>query len=132
MSSVFSIRCAHLRRQLTGPGLGIIMEAHNGLSARLVEEAGFQSIWASSFTISSAAGVRDCSELSSSQFLAVMEEMADAVAIPILADGDTGHGDFNNARRFVRKLGQCGVAGVCIEDKLYPKKNSFIDDSQAL
>jgi len=132
MSLAFSSRCARLRSLLTGPRLGILMEAHNGLSARLVEEAGFQSIWASSFTISSAAGVRDCSELSSSQFLAVMEEMSDAVETPILADGDSGHGDFNNARRFVRKLVQCGIAGVCIEDKLYPKKNSFVDDSKQL
>ena len=55
-----------------------------------------------------------------------LEFMSDAVDIPILLDGDTGYGDFNNMRRLVGKLEQRGVAGVCIEDKLFPKTNSFI------
>jgi phosphoenolpyruvate phosphomutase len=46
--------------------------------------------------------------------------------VPILLDGDTGYGNFNSARRLVQKLEQRGVAGVCIEDKLFPKTNSFI------
>jgi phosphoenolpyruvate phosphomutase len=52
--------------------------------------------------------------------------MSDATEIPILLDGDTGYGNFNNVRRLVRKLEQRGIAGVCIEDKLFPKTNSFI------
>ena len=52
------------------------------------------------------------------------------VRIPVVADGDTGHGNFNNVRRFVRKLGERGVGGVCIEDKLFPKANSFIGDER--
>ena len=58
--------------------------------------------------------------------------MADATSVPILLDGDTGYGNFNNVRRLVRKLEQRGVAGVCIEDKLFPKTNSFIGDHQPL
>jgi phosphoenolpyruvate phosphomutase len=46
--------------------------------------------------------------------------------VPILVDGDTGHGNFNNARRFVSKLEQRNLGGVCIEDKLFPKTNSFL------
>jgi len=53
--------------------------------------------------------------------------MVDATHIPILLDGDTGYGDLNNMRRLVNKLEQRGVAGVCIEDKLFPKTNSFIE-----
>jgi phosphoenolpyruvate phosphomutase len=56
--------------------------------------------------------------------------MSDATRIPILLDGDTGYGDFNNMRRLVRKLEQRGIAGVCIEDKLFPKTNSFIQGEQ--
>src|ERR1043165_508590 len=52
--------------------------------------------------------------------------MSDATRIPILLDGDTGYGNFNNMRRLVRKLEQVGVAGVTIEDKLFPKTNSFL------
>ena len=61
-----------------------------------------------------------------------LEYMADATTLPILVDGDTGHGNFNNVRRFVRKLCERGIAGVCIEDKLFPKANSFIGDAQPL
>ena len=58
--------------------------------------------------------------------------MADGTTIPILVDGDTGHGDFNNFRRLVTKLCQRNVAAVCIEDKVFPKTNSFVDGSQSL
>ena len=106
------------------------MEAHSGLSARIVEETGFSGIWASGLSISAALGVRDSNEASWTQVLEVVEFMADATRIPILLDGDTGYGNFNNMRRLVRKLEQRGVAAVCIEDKLFPKTNSFIQSEQ--
>lgn len=119
-------RSAALRDLLQRPGLDFLMEAHNGLSARLVEEAGFPAIWASGLALSAQLGVRDSNEASWSQVVDVLEFMADACRIPILLDGDTGYGNFNNLRRLVRKLEQRGVAGVCIEDKLFPKTNSFL------
>jgi phosphoenolpyruvate phosphomutase len=110
-----------------------IMEAHNGISAKIVEEAGFKGIWASGLTISASLGVRDNNEASWTQVLDVLEFMSDATSIPILLDGDTGYGNFNNARRLVKKLEQRNIAGVCIEDKLFPKTNSFINgESQPL
>ncbi|MBZ0172125.1 MAG: phosphoenolpyruvate mutase, partial [Phycisphaerales bacterium] len=103
------------------------MEAHNGISARIVEEAGFQGIWASGLALSAQFGVRDNNEASWTQIVEMLEFMTDVTSIPILLDGDTGYGNFNNMRRLVRKLEQRGVAGVCIEDKIFPKTNSFID-----
>ncbi|MFZ5556191.1 MAG: phosphoenolpyruvate mutase [Pseudomonadota bacterium] len=123
-------RAAALRALLASPELEFLMEAHNGLSARIVEEAGFRAIWASGLTISAQLGLRDSNEASWSQVLDTVEYMADAAAIPILLDGDTGFGDFNTMRRLVRKLEQRGVAGVCIEDKQFPKTNSFIDSNR--
>lgn len=105
-----------------------LMEAHNGLSATIVEQTGFKAIWASGLSISSSLGVRDSNEASWTQVLDVLEFMSDATKIPILLDGDTGYGNFNNARRLVKKLEQRQIAGVCIEDKLFPKTNSFIDN----
>src|SRR5689334_3020196 len=125
-------RFAALRRELLSPGLSFLMEAHNGLSAKIVEEAGFAGIWASGLSISAALGVRDNNEASWTQVLEVLEFMADATRLPILVDGDTGYGNFNNVRRLVRKLCQRGIAGVCIEDKLFPKTNSFIGEAQPL
>lgn len=122
-----------LKNMLTSNNLEFLMEAHNGLSAKIVENTGFKGIWASGLSISAALGVRDNNEASWTQVLEVIEFMSDATNIPILLDGDTGYGNFNNMRRLVRKLEQRGIAGVCIEDKLFPKTNSFIGgESQPL
>ncbi|MBL6764986.1 MAG: phosphoenolpyruvate mutase [Verrucomicrobiae bacterium] len=118
------------REILGSDKLEFIMEAHNGLSARIVEETGFKGIWASGLSISAALGVRDNNEASWTQVLEVCEFMADATNIPILLDGDTGYGNFNNMRRLVTKLEQRGIAAVCIEDKLFPKTNSFINSER--
>lgn len=104
-----------------------LMEAHNGLSAKIVEEAGFKGIWASGLSIAASMGVRDNNEASWTQIVDILGFMSDATTIPILVDGDTGYGNFNNARRLVKKLEQLDIAGVCIEDKLFPKTNSFIN-----
>ena len=119
-------RTSLLKAIIQNPELSFLMEAHNGLSARIAEEAGFEGIWASGLSISASMGVRDANEASWTQVLETAEFMADATSVPILLDGDTGFGNFNNARRLVRKLEARGIAGVCIEDKLFPKTNSFI------
>jgi phosphoenolpyruvate phosphomutase len=118
---------AQLRQMLVGPELEFLMEAHNGLSARIVREAGFRGIWASGLSISAQFGVRDNNEASWTQVVDMLEFMADASDLPILLDGDTGYGNFNNLRRLVRKLEQRGIGGVCIEDKIFPKTNSFLN-----
>ena len=120
-------RTRKLRRMLESPQLEFLMEAHNGLSARIVREAGFSGIWASGLSISAQFGVRDNNEASWTQVVDMLEFMADASDLPILLDGDTGYGNFNNLRRLVRKLEQRGIAGVCIEDKQFPKTNSFLN-----
>src|SRR5688500_18813919 len=126
-------RSSRLRRLLNAREPAILMEAHNGLSAKLAAEAGFKAPWGSGLSISAAPGVRDNNEASWTQVLEVLEFMADASELPILLDGDTGYGNFNNVRRLVRKLEQRNIAGVCLEDKLFPKTNSFIDgERQAL
>ena len=117
---------------LQSPELEFIIEAHNGLSARIAEEAGFKGIWGSGLSISAALGVRDNNEASWTQVLEVLEFMSDVTTVPILLDGDTGYGNFNNLRRLVTKLEQRHIAGVCIEDKLFPKTNSFIGEDQPL
>jgi phosphoenolpyruvate phosphomutase len=114
------------RNLLLSDELEFICEAHNGISAKIVQEAGFRGIWASGLSISAQYGVRDNNEASWTQILENLEFMSDATTIPILLDGDTGYGNFNNMQRLVRKLEQRKIAAVCIEDKLFPKTNSFI------
>src|SRR5580658_445617 len=120
-------RSAQLRHMLLSNQLEFLMEAHNGLSARIVREAGFKGIWASGLAISAQFGVRDNNEVSWTQVVDMLEFMVDASDLPILLDGDTGYGNFNNLRRLVRKLEQRGIGGVCIEDKIFPKTNSFLN-----
>ena len=119
-------KSTQLKTLLQSPQTEFILEAHNGLAARIVEEAGFKGIWGSGLALSAQHAVRDNNELSWTQVVNILEFMSDATSIPILLDGDTGYGDFNNMRRLVRKLEQRDIAGVCIEDKLFPKTNSFI------
>ena len=119
-----------LLRLIQSPVTEFLIEAHSGISARIGEEAGFAGIWASGLGISAQCGVRDNNELSWTQVLEILEFMADATTIPILLDGDTGYGDYNSMRRLVRKVEAGGGAGVCIEDKLFPKTNSFIDSER--
>lgn len=119
-------KTTQLRKMINSNELEFIMEAHNGLSAKIVEETGFKGIWGSGLSLSAAMGVRDNNEASWTQVLDVLEFMSDCTSIPILLDGDTGYGNFNNMRRLVKKLEQRDIGGVCIEDKLFPKTNSFI------
>merc|ERR1711871_229063 len=119
-------KTTQLRELFYKKELDYIMEAHNGLSAKIVQEAGFKAIWASGLSISAALGVRDNNEASWTQVLDVMD-FTECTDIPVLLDGDTGYGNFNNARRLIQKLERVDVAGVCLEDKLFPKTNSFID-----
>ena len=120
-------KTTQFKRMLQSKELEFILEAHNGLSAKIVEEAGFKGIWGSGLAISAALGVRDNNEASWTQVLEVIEFMSDATDIPILLDADTGYGNFNNVRRLVKKLEQRKIAAMCIEDKLFPKTNSFIN-----
>ncbi len=127
---VVPTRSAKLRHMLHSDQLEFLLEAHNGLSARIVREAGFSGIWASGLSISAQFGVRDNNEASWTQVVDMLEFMVDASDLPILLDGDTGYGNFNNMRRLVRKLEQRGIAGVCIEDKQFPKTNSFLNGAR--
>ncbi|MCE3223493.1 MAG: putative Phosphoenolpyruvate phosphomutase (modular protein) [Nitrospira sp.] len=126
-------KARQFKNLLLSEKLEFICEAHNGLSAKIVEEAGFRGIWASGLSISAQFGVRDNNEASWTQVLEDLEFMSDATKIPILLDGDTGYGNFNNMQRLIRKLEQRNIAAVCIEDKLFPKTNSFLKgDAQPL
>lgn len=115
------------RDSLHGDDIAFLLEAHDGVSAKIVDEAGFDGIWASSLAMSASLGVRDANEMSSSEVLRTVGYMSDIASTPIVVDADTGYGDFNNFRLFVAKLEQLGASAVCVEDKTFPKTNSFVD-----
>jgi len=106
---------------LRSEALEFLMEAHNGLSARIACEAGFDGIWASGLAISAQFGGPRQHEASWTQVVDMLEFMADASDLPILLDGDTGYGNFNNMRRLVRKLEQRGIAASALRTSSFPK-----------
>jgi phosphoenolpyruvate phosphomutase len=114
-------RSAKLRQMLQSAELEFLMEAHNGLSARIVREAGFKGIWASGLTISAQFGVRDNNEASWTQVVDVLEFMADASDLPILLDGDTGYGNFNNMRRLVASSSSGALRESALRTSNFPK-----------
>jgi len=116
---------AALRRLLAAPAPIVLAGAHDGLSARLVEEAHFDAVWASGFEISASSGVPDASILTMTETLAAARLMNDAVSIPVVADCDTGFGNAINAIRTVRAFEDAGIAGLSIEDNVFPKRCSF-------
>src|SRR5215216_3071402 len=101
------------------------MGAHDALSAKISEEEGAKALWASGLGISLTHGKNDANELSASQMAEIVEHMADFTTAPLIVDADTGFGDFNNARLFAQKMVRAGVAAIAIEDKKFPKSNSF-------
>lgn len=121
-----------LRDSLQSSKETFFMEAHSGLSARIVSDHGFAGVWASGLSISAALGIRDRNEAPWSHILDIVEYMADASTVPVLVDADTGFGDFNTARRVIMKLSQRRASGACVEDKLFPKTNSFLGKGQPL
>ncbi|MBI3492923.1 MAG: isocitrate lyase/phosphoenolpyruvate mutase family protein [Acidobacteria bacterium] len=118
-------KAAALRRLLAKPGPIVLAGAHDGLTARLVEEAGFDGVWASGFEISASYGVPDASILTMTETLDAARVMNDAVSIPVIADCDTGFGNSINAIRTVRAFEAAGIAGLCLEDNVFPKRCSF-------
>ena len=115
-----------LRALLKRPGAIKAVGAHDALSARLIQRAGFDAIWASGFAISASLKcIPDASFIDSSQQLAVERNMAEAVSIPIIADCDTGYGNALNVMRTVNDRERAGIAAICIEDNVYPKRCSF-------
>ena len=104
--------------------------AFDAMSAKLVENSGFDAIWAGSFGISATHALPDASILTMTEFLNVASNMEDACDIPIIADCDTGFGGPSNVSHMVKKYEKAGVAAVCIEDKTFPKQNSFLENSK--
>ena len=102
--------------------------AFDAMSAKLVEINNFDAIWAGSFAISATHALPDASILTMTEFLSVASNMTDACSIPVIADCDTGFGGPSNVSHMVKKYESAGIAAVSIEDKIFPKQNSLLEN----
>lgn len=114
-----------LRERLGRPGPLLVGGAHDALSAKLVEEAGFDAVWASGFEISASHGVPDANILTMTDNLLAAARMARVAGIPIIADCDNGYGNAINVIYTVQEYEREGIAAICIEDNVFPKRCSF-------
>jgi phosphoenolpyruvate phosphomutase len=115
----------NLHRLLERKGQLLTIGAHNGLSGRLGEQAGFDAVWGSGFEIAASHGLPDANVLDMSDHLAACAQINEAVSIPVIADCDNGFGNAVNAARTASKFARAGIAGICVEDNIFPKRCSF-------
>lgn len=116
------------KKRLQAPGIVVAPGCYDGLSSRLVQEAGFEAAYASGGAIARSRGIPDLGLMSFSQIGDRLAEMVDAVDIPIIADMDTGYGNALNARYAVREFERAGVVGFHLEDQTFPKRCGHLDD----
>ncbi|WP_037678832.1 isocitrate lyase/phosphoenolpyruvate mutase family protein [Streptomyces griseus] len=106
--------------------------ANHALGGLLAEEAGFQAVWSSSLEVSASRGLPDASILSMTEYLEAAANIQKVLRIPVVADCDTGYGGNLNVAHMVHEFEAAGITGLCMEDKLFPKMNSFVAGGQTL
>ncbi|WP_030230355.1 MULTISPECIES: isocitrate lyase/phosphoenolpyruvate mutase family protein [unclassified Streptomyces] len=106
--------------------------AHHALSGVLAQQAGFQAVWSSSLEVSASRCLPDASILSMTEYLEAAANIQKALDIPVVADVDTGYGGNYNVAHMVHEFEGAGITAVCMEDKLFPKMNSFANGDQTL
>ncbi len=123
MSPTITSPAARLRNLLAQPGIRIMPCCFDALSGRMIERAGFELTFMSGFAVSAArAGLPDTGLLSYGEIIDVGQAITAAISLPVIGDGDTGHGNAVNVKRTVRGFARAGFACVMIEDQLAPKR----------
>lgn len=117
-----------LRQMMFDKDIHVAPGAYDGLTARLVEQAGFSLIYASGGAIARSCGYPDIGLLSVTEVLQRLEQMAEVSGLPIIADADTGFGNAVNARRTMRAFERVGVGALHVEDQTFPKRCGHLDD----
>jgi 2-methylisocitrate lyase-like PEP mutase family enzyme len=117
-----------LRTLLESNRITVAPGAYDGLSARLVEQAGFPAVYASGGAIARSAGVPDLGLLSMTAIADRLASMVDVIGVPVIADADTGYGNALNAQAAARAFERAGIAAFHLEDQTFPKRCGHYDD----
>jgi 2-methylisocitrate lyase-like PEP mutase family enzyme len=122
-----------MRELLARPGIIPTLGAHDVFSARLIEQAGLEMLFLGGFGVAASAfGLPDVGLVTLSEMAEAVRRMASRVSIPVIADGDTGHGDLHNVVRTVREFEQAGAAGMLLEDQVFPKRCGHFEGKQII
>ena len=122
-----SIQASRLRTMMLeaeGDPTKVVAHActYDGLSSRLVEEAGFPMVFLAGYTVASSYGLPDTGYIAMAEMCDKIQETVRQVSVPVMADGDTGYGSPMNVKRTVESFAAAGAAGVMIEDQQWPKR----------
>jgi len=121
--SVITDPAAQMRNLIEKPGVISTLGAHDVLTAVMVEQCGFDSVFIGGFgTSASLYGLPDLNFLGMSEMVDATRRMTHRVSIPVIADADTGHGDLHNVMRCVNEFEGSGAAGIILEDQVFPKR----------
>jgi carboxyvinyl-carboxyphosphonate phosphorylmutase len=115
-------RRQRFRELITAPEILVLPGAWDGLSALLIEQAGFQGVYITGGGIARSSGVPDIGLVTMTEQIARVKMICDVVSVPVLADADTGYGNALNLMRTVREMEAAGAAGIHIEDQVTPKR----------
>ncbi len=122
-----------LRELMQMPGIIRSLGAHDVLTAVLIEQAGFETVFIGGFgTSASLYGLPDLNFLGMQEMADAVRRMAHRVSIPVIADGDTGHGDLHNVMRCVEEFEGAGAAGIILEDQIFPKRCGHFEGKQVI
>ncbi|OIO04215.1 MAG: methylisocitrate lyase [Elusimicrobia bacterium CG_4_10_14_0_2_um_filter_56_8] len=114
-------------------GKGVVLPgAFNALTARLIEEAGFKGVYISGAGLNNGAGFPDIGLLTLTEFAAMAKYITGATSLPCICDADTGFGEAVNVARCVSELEQAGLAGIHIEDQVFPKRCGHLSGKQLI
>src|ERR1700753_859529 len=118
------------RALLARPGILQIPGAHTGMAALLAKRAGFEALYVGGSAMTGTMGLPDLGLITVEEAAVLIRQVARASSLPVLVDGDTGHGEALNVMHMVRSFEDAGAAAVHIEDQLLPKKCGHLNDKK--
>lgn len=122
-----------LRELIEKPGIIRSLGAHDVLSAVMIEQAGFETVFMGGFgTSASINGLPDINFLGLMEMVDASRRMAHRISVPLIADADTGHGDLHNVMRCVEEFEGSGAAGIILEDQAFPKRCGHFGGNQTI
>nr|HPM60918.1 isocitrate lyase/PEP mutase family protein [Methanoregulaceae archaeon] len=122
-----------LKNLILAPDILVIPVVHDPLCARIAEQSGLKAVFSAGYANSAAyLGKPDVSLMSLTDMVSCASRIVDAVSIPVFADGDTGYGNVTNVIRTVEQYEKAGVAGIFIEDQVFPKRCGHMDEKQVI
>ncbi len=124
---------ARFRELLEQPGIIRSLGAHDVFTALIVEQAGFETVFIGGFgTSASQLGLPDLNFLTMTEMADAVRRMAGRLSIPVIADGDTGHGDLHQVQRTVEAFEAAGAAGILLEDQVAPKRCGHFGEKKVI